>query len=292
MSRPSVIDINDESGLIGLGPIPGLAPVASFNLSGIENLLDTKGFVAWHYIHALNPDKESANGVVNPNTAAAQWGYGYFEIRPLKVVPQNFSLQHQLNAQGIWGLHTVLLNITGYYLDSKDGEKELVHASPNDLIIIDTERNGKNGVTEPVRQTFEYNPNGPMKLNFRIHGVKYLADKNRRYIEGEDFAIVNGEIVFLPGGAKPSISPKPAILSIVYYIRPVYIVKNVPHWLRILPTNSIGHGAIPREATYAPQLLVAQQAWLRHDNYDIPDFTGIPEYPAYANSPNVNGGTY
>lgn len=289
--RKNPNDINSESGLLGLGPIPGLAPVAAFNREGIENLLETKGFTAYHYIHCLNPDSQNVSSPVNPNTQAAQWGYDYFEVRKIKVVPQNFSLNNQLNAQGIWGLHTVLLNITGYYLDTPAGqEREVVHASPNDLIIIDTDPNGT-GITTIMRQKFQYNPNGPIRLNFRIQGVKMLKDANRYYREGEDFAIVDGAIQFLPGGAKPAMSPNPATMSIVYWVRPTYIVKNVPHSLRILPSNSQGHGALPREAVYAPQLLVAQQAWLRHDDYEIPDFNALPDFPKYPTSPNTTGGT-
>lgn len=291
--RPDLEDINNTTGLIGLGPIPGAAPVAAFNRDQIESLLLTKGISGLHYKHALNPDMETMNGAVNPNTKEAQWGVRYIECRPIKVIPQNFSLQHQLGVQGIWGLHTVMLNITGYYLDlNKEGKKDIVHAAPYDIIVLDKDPAGM-GVTTEMRQRFEYNPNGPMKLNYRAESVHYLADRDRKYEQDQDFTIVDGKIVWLPNGRKPSFRDgKGSVMSIIYYIKPVYIVKNVPHSIRILPSNSIGHGALPREAMYAPQLLVAQQSWVRQDNQELLDFSDLPDYPEYRNSANVTGGTW
>lgn len=289
-TRPELGDTNDTSGLIGLGPIPSAAPVAAFNPAQIESLLVTKGFNALHFKHALNPDMENINGVVNPNTQAAQWGVRFFEVRPLKLVPQNFALQHQLTVQGIWGLNTVLLNITGYYTDfDRDGKKQLVYAAPDDLIMITTRPDG-GAVTVEMRQRFQYNPTGPMKLNYRVESVYYLADRERRYEQDQDFAIVDGKIVWLPAGRKPTSGNQ--VMTIVYYIKPVYIVKNVPHNVRLLPGNAIGHGGLPREATYAPQLLIAQQSWIRQDNQELLDFSALPDYPKYADSSNVSGGTF
>jgi hypothetical protein len=148
-------------------------------------------------------------------------------------------------------------------------------------------------VTVEMRQRFEYNPNGPMKLNYRVEGVKYLADSVRRYEEGQDFAVVNGQILWLAAGRRPSFANgKGAVMSIVYYMKPVYIVKNVPHSVRILPSNETGHGGLPREAMYAPQLLIAQQSWIRQDNQELLDFSSLPDYPSYRDSKNVTGGTF
>jgi len=289
MTRPPLIDINAIAGMVGLGPIPSQAPVAAFNPDQIESLLITKGINAIHYKHAPDPNRETVTGPVNPNTNAAAWGARFFTSRKLKAVPQNFALENRLNVQGIWGLHTVLLNISGYYFDDK---KETAYCRPGDLIVLDTDADG-NGITAEVDQLTEYNPTGPLKLNFRVEGVTYLADKERVYIEAQDFFIVNGKIQWHDKGAKPNFKDgKGAVLSVVYYTKPIYIVKNVPHSLRILPGNSTGNGALPREARYAPQLVVAQQSWIRSDNTELLDFSGLPSYPEYRNTKNVTGGAY
>lgn len=283
-------DINDISGLFGIGPLPSDAPVAAFNTTLTESLLLTKGFNALHYKHAPSPNRETVIGPMDPNTQEAQWGFRFYQCRQLKLVPQNFSLENRLNVQGIWGLHTVMLNVTGYYTDNKD--KEPVFCRPHDLIVMDTDPMG-NATTIEIDQMLEYNPNGPMRLNFRVEQVAYLADRNRTYLEGQDFEIADGKINWLPAGRKPDFhGGKGAVLSIVYYAKPVYIVKNVPHAIRLLPSNPIGHGALPRKAEYAPQLVIGTQSWIRQDSEELSNFADLPLYPTYRNSPNVTGGTY
>lgn len=291
--RPGINDINSTPGLVGLGPIPGLAPVAAFNASQIESLLVTKGISAIHYKHAPNPDKETVAGPVNPNTVEAKWGWRFFEARPLKVVPQNFALEHRLNVQGIWGLHTVLLNVSGYYTDTPPGEdKETVFCRPHDIIMLDKTPSGE-AVTVETDQIAEYNPTGPLQLNFRVESVRYLADRHVQYICDQDFHVDDGKIYWLNEGRRPHFkNGKGAILSVVYYTKPIFIVKNVPHAIRILPSNSIGHGGLPRKAEYAPQLVIGQQSWIRADNQELLNFSDLPSYPAYRDSKNTTGGTF
>jgi hypothetical protein len=209
------------------------------------------------------------------------------------VVPQNFALEHRLNVQGIWGLHTVLLNVSGYYSDTESGkDKETVFCRPHDIIVLDKDPAG-NAVTIETDQLAEYNPNGPMKLNFRVESVRYIADKTREYICDQDFTVTDGKIVWLKQGRKPAFQGgKGSILSIVYYTKPIFIVKNVPHAIRILPSNSIGHGGLPRKAEYAPQLVIGQQSWIRADSQELLDFSDLPDYPIYRDSNTVTGGTF
>jgi len=290
MKKPrDLTDINSNTGLIGMGPIPGLAPVASFNIAAIENLLNTKGIKGLHYKSAPNPNRETLQGGVDPNDRAALWGFRYYEVHQIMTVPQQFSLENRLNVQGVWGLSTVLLNVKGHYID---GCQELMFASPHDLVVL-TETVEGVGVTTEVKQLAEFNPTGPIQLQYRIETIGYLADKTRRYLEDQDFAIKDGKICWLPGGKRPEMSGgNPAILSVVYYAKPIYIVQNVPHAIRILPSNSVGSGALPRKAGYAPQLMIAKQSWIRDDNQQLLDFNDLPEYPTYASSGNVTGGSF
>jgi len=168
MSRPPLKDINATTGLIGIGPIPHQAPVASFQIDGIENLLQTKSFEALHYLSAYLPDKETIGGPVNPNTQGAQRGVFYYSVRKLGVVPQQFKLEDRLTTQGLWGVGTALMNVTGHYLD---GAKEQAQVKNRDLIVLP-------GISVPVPETIEYNPNGPQKLNYLVRGVDYLADSS------------------------------------------------------------------------------------------------------------------
>jgi len=288
MPRPNYNDVNNEQGLINLGSLPNVAPVAAFNPDMTESLLKTKGIVALHYKHALNPDRETFAGGVNPNTNAAKLGYRYYSMRQLRVVTQQFKISDQLNVQGIWTLGSVLINVSGHY---DDGDNEHAFFRPYDVITIQSTSDGSS-ISTLTNQMSEYNPNGPMKLNFRCEGVDYLADKNRQYHEGQDFIVQDGKLFWLDGGFKPEFNNgKGDILSVVYWIKPVYIVENVPHSLRITPGNELGNAAYPRKAHYAPQLLICRQAWFRTEESEMLDFSNLPQYNIYRDSKNVTGGS-
>ena len=285
--RPDLNDINTEQGLVGLGTIPGLAPVAAFNPKQIENLLRTKGIRALHYKHAPNPDRETIEGGVNPNTVAAKYGWRFYSVRQLRVVTQQFKLEDRLNVQGIWGVNSVLINVAGHY---DDGDQEHAFFRPYDVIMLQSSAEG-GAITMQTEQFAEFNPTGPVKLNFRCEAVDYLADKNRVYVPDQDFTTQDGKIVWLDGGYKPFFKDgKGAVLSVVYWIKPIYIVQNVPHALRITPGNDTGNGGLPRQAYYAPQLVIAKQAWFRTDAEEMLDFDALPRYDTYRDSCNLTSG--
>lgn len=294
MTRPPINDINNKEGLINLGPIPSLAPVASFNLNQIENLLQTKAFLAWHLKHAPNPDRVDIGGPVNPNTNAAQRGIYYYDVRAIGVIPQRFQFEDRMMAQGIWGVGSVLFNITGEYLDDIPNKSKITHVRNRDLIVMNQT------ITTMVDQLFEYNPNGPQKLHYKIKGVDYLADNKREYHQGTDFFVNSvGQIEWIQGGNKPDFkNGKGSILTCVYYITPIYIVQSLPHQLRIIPSNEIGHAALPREASYAPQLLVAKPSTIieekdgiLNDLNQLYDWHSLPNFPDYPESLNMTGGS-
>jgi len=279
MGRPPPKDTNDTKGLIPLGPIPAQAPVAAFNHHQIESLLQTKGFECYHYKHASNPDRAEVHGPVNPNSQAAHRGYIYYEVRKLRVVPQSFRLEDRLAVQGVWGMGTALFNVTGEYIDGKGNDPAYIRN--DDLIVLNPT------ITMMTDQLFQYNPTGPQKLLYRAKGVDYLADTENRYVEDRDFRVHDGMIFWIKGGLRPK---KDAVLTIVYYITPIYIVKNIPHHLRLLPSNDVGHGALPREVKYAPQQVVAQISTLVEEK-DLMNWFDLPPLPEYPDSGNVTGGS-
>jgi len=287
--RPDYNDTNEERGLISLGSLPGASPVAAFNPEMTESLLKTKGINALHYKHAPSPDRETIAGGVNPNTNAAKMGWRYYSVRQMKVVTQQFKLEDRLNVQGIFGQGSVLLNVAGHY---DDENKDHVFCRPFDIVVIQSACDGS-PITTMAEQLSEYNPNGPLKLNFRCEGIDYLADRNRQYYAEQDFMLDDGKIKWLNGGQKPSFKDgKGDILSVVYWIKPIYIVQNVPHSIRITPGNDMGHAAYPRKAHYAPQLVIAKQAQFRLDTAEeLLDFSGLPSYNHYRDSGNTTGGS-
>jgi len=292
MKRPPLNDINNNPGLINLGPIPSQAPVASFNINQIESLIRTKGFVCIHYKHAYNPNSESVNSPVLPNNQAAFRGLRYYDPRPLYHVPQGFKMEDWLAAQAIYEKGSVLFNISGQYYDvgvrpqAEDNPMDkVVHLRSRDLLVFPT-------LTDMSQQKFEYNPTGPCKLQYKAKGVDFLFDSERDYVSGRDYSLNDlGQLVWLDGGLRPDFrNGKGAVCSIVYYYTPIYIVWDQMHHLRVIPSNDAGFAGLPRLATYAPQQIVCKPSSLIEEA-DILDWSALPPMPEYPASANTTGGS-
>ena len=238
--RPPIHDINRTEGLIGLGPIPGFSPVAAFNVDQVRDLIRTKGIRAWHFKHALDPASESVETGSRVDLQAANLGLRYYCVRELVVVPQAFKLEHQLQVQGLYDVESVILNVSGNYIDGDCGQ---VFVSPRDIIMLNS------SITLEVRQKIEYNPVEAISLKYKIKGVSVLFSETTTFIQDQDYCVVNGKIMWLKDGRRPQfVNGKGQILSIVYWATPFYIVSAVPHVLRILPSNEEGLGGLPRHA--------------------------------------------
>lgn len=278
-NRP-IQDINDTTGLIGIGPMADLAPVAAFQEQGVRNLIDTKGFLAYHYRHCYSPDRNSLPAGVNVNSVEAnRYGVMFYDVRQVKVVCQNISMEHRLQSDSVYGFASAVVNVAGLYLD---GDKGRVYVRPRDLIVPNP------NITEQTTELLEFNPNGELRAKHKIKGVDYLATNTTRYEQGPDFLItLDGTIQWVSTGNRPSPNQ---ILSIVYWFSPVWIATRIPHTLRLIPSNQQGHGAYPRQLYYAPQQVIVTQNHLQDAASQV-DFSGLPLYSGYADSGNVNGGS-
>lgn len=272
----SLKDINKSTGFPPLGPLSSLAPVAAFSMEQIENLLHTKGILAFHIRHAIDPDKATVTAGLNVSNAGKERGHIYYDIRPLRVVPQDFSVRDTLTVMGMYTTGTVMMNVDGKYLDDS---KERVFLRPNDLILLNPT------ITELYEETFEYKPEDRTKLHYRIVDVDFLAvgdwqgRNGVRFDKDVDFEITSdGYLKWIDGGNKPEYkNGKGQVVSIVYYYRPIFIVRAIPHSLRLLPSNKAGSGAAPRELRYAPQLCLLDFSVIRDGPENTTDWFNIPE---------------
>jgi hypothetical protein len=281
-NRP-IQDINDTTGMIGIGSMPDLSPVAAFQEQGVRNLIDTKGFIAYHYRHTYNPDRASIPAGVNVNSVEAnRYGVMFYDVRQVRVVCQNISMEHRLQSDSVYGFASAVVNVAGLYLD---GDKGRVYVRPRDLIVPNPD------ITEQTSELLEYNPNGELRAKHRIKAVDYLASNTTRYEQGPDFLITTeGTIQWVSTGNRPSGGTAGKILTIVYWFSPVWIAARIPHTLRLLPSNPQGHGAYPRQLYYAPQQVIVNQNHLQDSNEQV-DFSGLPLYSGYSDSANVTGGS-
>lgn len=278
MSINDINDTNSNSGLAGVGIIPPAAPVASFNLPGIQSLIDTKGFLAFHIRHAINPNRETVNSGIDPSSPVSERMYLYYDVRPIRIIPQNFGVRDQLAVQGVYDMSGgIIFNVSGNYLN---GEQDRVFVRQNDLILLNPT------ITELYQQIVEYKGEERIKLHYKAVDIDYLATSDRRFENGSDVVVnSDGTISFTKNAQKPKAgndAQNGAVLSIVYYKTPIYVVKNMPHSLRIIPSNDQGSGAFPRTAVYAPQLVIADNSIVRESNnyFDLPE---VQDYRKYMN---------
>jgi hypothetical protein len=184
-----------------------------------------------------------------------------------------------LQSDSVYGFASAVVNVAGIYMD---GDKGRVYVRPRDLIVPNPD------ITEQTTELLEYNPAGDLRAKHRIKGVDYLASVTTRYEYGPDFLITkDGIIQWVNGGNKPFPGQ---ILTIVYWFSPVWVVSRVSHTLRFIPSNPQGHGAYPRQLYYAPQQVIVNQNHLQDTN-EMVDFSGLPIYSGYADTPNTTGGS-
>ena len=252
---------------MGLGPLPKKAPVAAFNMDQIHDLLRTKGFLAFHCRHALNPKRKSLQAGMDISETGSERPFLFYDIRPILMVGQDFSVRDTLTAMGLYGTGTAMFNVAGEYLD---GSQERVFVRVNDLIILNP------SMTELFEQNFEYKGEEETSLMYRVRAVDYmLTARGTRLIEGMDFHITpEGKIHWTETTDKPKLNE---VVSIVYYYQPIFIVRALPHNIRLLPSNNMGSGNMPRDIKYAPQLVLCDYSTVRDGPENSIDFFNLPE---------------
>lgn len=286
MTRVPPDDVNNRQGLLNLGSIPSKAPVAAFNLSQVTNLIETKGMEGWHIRHSLLPDKQTDTGPIMPSSqTGSQRGLWYYGMRKIILVPYSFKFEERMQVQGMFGMGSAVFNISDKYDD--DLPERTVYVSPRDIIMLNPT------ITTPVREIFEYNPNGPQQLKYYIKGTDIVFDSDTRdypYKEGIDFEIVGGMLNWTQNGRRPKfLNGQGQIVSIVYYASMVFVVENTPHHLRLLPSNEQGSAAFPRNIEYFPQLVVVKESQnVQETGLGFFDISNLPEYQK---SKNTTGGS-
>ena len=230
---------------------PRSVGITAFNMETINRLLDSKGIVAFHIKHALNPQRQ--NLLVGEDLKSNKMSFIYYEIRPIRVVPQSMTGETMLMQYSIDQLfETIMLNVGGYYLDNtKENERVLVR--PNDLFIFNPT------ITMGSQDLIEVKSGKEVKLKQYLFNVDYIVDQDQRvYTQNADFNIEDGKLIF-----NEVLTDR--ILSVVYTHPLIYNVQTIPHYIRILQANEAGSGAQTREAKYAPQLMFCRHVTL--DNF-------------------------
>lgn len=251
---------NITPGLINPPVFPSLSPINAFNIQQIQNLIDTKGIIAYIYKSSYIPDRGSLQAGYNLNNEN-KCGVQYYSVRPIKLVPYNLPLDQQFQVDGIYGQSSVILNVAGNYFDNPD---ERLICKPRDVIIIPN-------VLVLVQQLLECPATMILNTKYKVRDVEYIASKNTIFIKDQDFIITEDfKIKFLEDGNKPNTKE---VLVVIYMINPIYIIKSLGHNLRILEDSDTITSI--RKFKYFPQLVIASQSHLEPN--DKIDFSTLPE---------------
>lgn len=252
-----MFDKNYTNG-INLPAAPYSTGIAAFNIETIQRLLDSKGVIAFHIKHALSPEQQ--NIITGENLEQNTTSFLYYDIRPIRVVPQSMDAQAMIMQYSIDSMfNKVMLNVGGYYLDNIK-QKERVLIRPNDLFIFNPT------ITMGDQQVFEANSQKTFKLPYYVSRVDFMADNNKKvYTQDQDFIIKNGKIVF-------NEHQNDKVFTVVYEHPLIYNVQTIPHYIRILQANEGGVSTKPRNADYAPQLMFCQHIKIQNFGEDVYDW--------------------
>ena len=250
----------------GVYPPGPFSPAGVFSNDAHDNLLKSKGFKAIHYRHALNPIRRTPDeGVLLDKMDMT--GYRFYDPKELYIVPQNLSWEDSFMVHGVHGKHTMTINHTGKYTDEA-GERVFLRSG--DLIVLE----GEDTPLVMMEDLIEYPPSGINRLRFPVYAVDYMADSTRRYEEGTDFNVIDGEIIWSPsplGTSKPGfgqpIRNQPVlgsgtVLSCVYWTKPFLVVIDTPRVFRMVWSNTIANAGETSQAAYLPGSAVVGLSWL------------------------------
>ena len=259
-----MFDKNKTKGL-PLPAAPRTVGIPAFNMDSIARLLDSKGILAFHVKHALNPHRQ--NLITGEELTKNKDTFLYYDIRPIRVVPQSMNGETMLMQYSIDQLfETIMLNVGGYYLDNVK-EKERVLVRPNDLFIFNPT------ITIGSQDLIEVKNERIIKLKHYVNDVDYMIDQDKRVYTLSDFDIIDGKLYF-----NETLNNR--ILSVVYTHPLIYNVQSLPHYIRILQANDEGIGGKTRNAEYAPQMMFCKHITL--DNF------GDDVYDWFRNEPVIN----
>lgn len=260
-NRPPV-DTNSNIGDIPLASHFGGMISEAFNSTAFENLIKSKGInTAIHMRHAYRAPEDHVD-MENAYDENSQTGYIYYKPQLVSLIPTRISLEDRLMITNMGESGSMVATISSQYERSPNNRApsggggarpnsgEDVYVRENDLIIMPfIYRIEKERVELSESRDPDLRGKRVLRTKHKAHGVDIIFDNtNRAYAEGEDFAVINNQIVFSDCADLDS-----TMFSVCYWARIIYKVSGALHSIRVLPSNSKGSGAFTRTNEYGPQ---------------------------------------
>lgn len=138
------------------------------------------------------------------------------------------------------------------------GSEEAVSLMPLDRLYLQ-----ECSIVVPAKQFVEAHDSGRDRLRFPATRVVACVDaRNTRYIEGRDFTLVDGSIVW-GSGARPGTNPengRGTIYSVRYMYRPYWYIHRLLHEIRVSQVENMLTGN--RETARMQQSCMVQREYI------------------------------
>ena len=234
---------------------PNVMPQPTIKSKTLNEIIENRGV---RFIHSkaypcsnMKTLEDNNHDVLCPHCDGG--GILYYEPKEIFGLFSSNSVERQYERQGAYELGTVMVTVPTEYPDGTEADfssfdrMELIDFSVR-LWELKEYRPTDNG------QQFRY----PILKTSRVETV--TASARREFIEGQDFNILNGKMVWV-ANRSPNFDPATdngQVYSVNYYCKPIYIVVNPLRELRITQELENGQRTVKR----LPQQLV-----LRRDFY-------------------------
>lgn len=243
-------------------PMPGMIPDISIRGEAWDQLAKNRGIRFIHKQAAPCPNMKVLNDNNHDPDCPFCDGSQILYIQEKEIVGtfSNNSLEKLFEIQGVWEVGTAVITFPTEYTDGEQADFNVF----DKLLCPDFQ----------VRMTDlkEYEANfGSMGLKYPIIKVfnmtSVVNDALKEYVQGVDFNIVNGEIVFVVG-SEPyynDIEEYGEVLSITYSANPVYNVLQLLHEMRVTQQMVDGQKVAKR---LPQQVLVKRDFLFKPDNQE------------------------
>lgn len=212
-------------------PMPPQIPDPSLRGASWDQLLQNRGirFIHRRAVPCPNMSQLDDNNHQPDCHFCDDSGILYYDEREIVGVFQSNSIEKTFEQHGIWEIGSAVVTFPTEYPDGTQADFNTF----DELIIPDF----------PVRlwelKQYEPTPDDKQSLRYPIINVDYLAvvDDNelKKFKQGEDFIITDGEIQWLPGKA-PDYNQsleRGDVYTVSYYAFPVYKVLQPLRELRV-----------------------------------------------------------
>ena len=240
-------------------PMPNFIPDVSVRGESWDQLAENRGIRFIHRVAAPCPNMKSL--VDNNHAPECPFCDGsqilYVQDKEIFGIFTNNQLEKMFEVQGVWEIGTAVITFPTEYADGTQADFNVfdkVECPDFQIRLSDLKEydgSGTTGVKYPIAHVHD--------LSAVVNGAL------RKYMQGTDFNIVNGNIEWV-SGLEPtynSIEEMGEVLSITYSANPVYNVLQTLHELRVTQQMVNGQKIAKR---LPQQVLVKRDFLFKPDN--------------------------